>query len=98
MKKELITEILKKNRNRLKDFHVTSVYLFGSVVRGIEKDTSDVDLLVEFEPNAHIGLFEFARLQRILSDMLGCEVDLVTPEGLHKSIKDRVLEEAVHAL
>ena len=98
MRKEQVTELLRKNRDSLRNFHVKAVYLFGSVVRGDEKDTSDVDLIVEFEPDAHIGLFEFARLQRILSGILGCEVDLVTPEALHKSIKGRVLEEAVHAL
>jgi len=66
-------------------------------VRGDEKQTSDVDLLVEFEPDAHIGLFAFSRLQRMLSEMLGCEVDLATPEALHKSMKGRIMEEAVRA-
>ncbi|OHE57808.1 MAG: nucleotidyltransferase [Thermodesulfovibrio sp. RBG_19FT_COMBO_42_12] len=98
MKKEQITALLKKNRASLKDFHVKTIYLFGSVVRGEEKELSDVDLLVEFEPSAHIGLFEFARLQRVLSGMLGCKVDLVTPEALHKAIKSRILEEAVYAI
>ncbi|SRR4030042_3118770 len=98
MKKEQITALLKKNRASLKDFHVKTIYLFGSVVRGEEKELSDVDLLVEFEPSAHIGLFEFARLQRVLSGMLGCKVDLVTPETLHKAIKSRILEEAVYAI
>jgi len=43
-------------------------------------------------------LFEFARVQRALSDMLGCKVDLVTPEALHKALKGRIMEEAIHAL
>jgi len=98
MKKEQITALLTKNRESLRDFHVKAVYLFGSVVRGEENEASDVDLLVEFDPGTHIGLFEFARLQRMLSGMLGCEVDLVTPEALHKAMKGRILEEAVHAI
>ena len=98
MKKEQITALLRKNRDSLRVFHVKNVYLFGSVVRGEENEVSDVDLLVEFESGAHIGLFEFARLQRMLSGMLSCEVDLVTPEALHKAIKGRILEEAVHAI
>lgn len=98
MNKEQVTIILEKNRNKLRAFHVNALYLFGSVVRGEATEASDVDLLVEFEPNAHIGLFEFARLQRMLSDMIGCRVDLVTPDALHSSLKHRILEEAIHAV
>jgi predicted nucleotidyltransferase len=47
--------------------------------------------------HAHIGLFDFSRLQRTLSGILGCEVDLATPEALHKALKGRIMEEAVCA-
>ncbi len=97
MNKEQVIAILGKNRESLRRFHVKDLYLFGSVVRGGEQQSSDVDLLVEFDPDAQIGLFEFARLQRILSEILGCKVDLATPEALHKSMKVRIMEEAVRA-
>ncbi len=97
MNKEQIITILKKNGDSLRGFHVKALYLFGSVVRGDEKQTSDVDLLVEFETDAQIGLFEFSRLQRMLSKMLGCEVDLATPDALHKALKGQIMEEAVLA-
>lgn len=97
MNKEQVIAILSRNIDDLRGFHVKALYLFGSVVRGDEKKTSDVDLLVEFEPDARIGLFEFSRLQRMLSGLLGCEVDLATPEALHKALKVQILEEAVRA-
>ena len=97
MKRDQIIEILKKNTGSLHRFRVKAIFLFGSVVRGDEKQTSDIDILVEFEKDARIGLFEFARLQRSLSEMLGREVDLVTPESLHKALKKRIMEEAVRA-
>ena len=97
MNKENVITLLKKNINALHDFHVKALYLFGSVVRGDEKQTSDIDILVEFEQDVHIGLFKFSRLQRTLSEILGCEVDLVTPEALHKDMKGRIMEEAVRA-
>jgi predicted nucleotidyltransferase len=97
MNKERATEILTNNSNVLRGFHVKALYLFGSIVRGDEKETSDIDVLVEFENDAEIGLFEFARLQRALSEMLGCKVDLATPEALHKAMKGRIMEEAVRA-
>jgi len=97
MNKEQVIAQLKKNINSIRDFHVKALYLFGSVVRGDETQTSDIDILVEFEHDAHIGLFEFSRLQRLLSGILECKVDLATPESLHKDMKVRIMEEAVRA-
>lgn len=81
----------------LREFSIKALYVFGSVARGEDRPESDVDILVDFEPDAHIGLFAFARLQRRLSQILGRPVDLVTPDALHPAHKDRVLGEAVRA-
>jgi len=98
MKKEVVTARLTKNYDRIRRHHVNALYLFGSVVRAESTDRSDVDLLVEFDSDARIGLFEFSRLQRMLSEILGCEVDLATTDSLHKSLKARIMKEAVHAI
>lgn len=97
MNKEIIIEIQRENRPLLKQFHVCSLSVFGSVVRDEAGPDSDIDILVEFEPDANIGLFAFARLQRYLQEILGRDVDLATPEALHKALKKDILEEAVHA-
>lgn len=86
MDKQHVIDILKTNHSVLDEFSVKSISVFGSVVRGDERPDSDVDLLVEFEPDARIGFFAFARLQRRLSELLGRPVDLVTPDALHKAI------------
>jgi len=44
------------------------------------------------------GFFAFARLQRRLSDILGRPVDLVTPDALHKAMKNGILKESIHAV
>lgn len=98
MDKEKIIETLRANRELLAQFHVRSLMIFGSVVRGEAGPDSDIDILVEFEPGAHVGLFAFARLQRCLQGLLGRRVDLATPQALHKALKNNILEEAVHAL
>ena len=51
--------------------------LFGSVARGEASDASDVDLAVELDPSAQVGLFRLMGLQRRLSEILGHQVDLV---------------------
>ncbi len=73
---------------------VRSLAVFGSVARGKEGPDSDVDLLVEF--SRPVGLFEFVRLKNRLEQLLGCDVDLVTPDALRASMKQQILEEAVY--
>jgi predicted nucleotidyltransferase len=73
---------------------IKSVAIFGSYVNGSPGRDSDIDVLMEFTDDAHIGFFEYARIQRNLSESLGIQVDLVTPEALSKFIRPRVLREA----
>ena len=69
--------------------------LFGSILRDDFTPASDVDVLVEFAPNAVIGLFELYDLEQELAQILGVEkVDMNTPQGLSVYFKDQVLAEA----
>ncbi len=88
---------LSSSQHLLHKFHVKEIRIFGSIARGEADSGSDVDLLVEFEPSAHIGLFEFSRLRHELSKLLGCDVDLATPDALHKEMRDEILKEAIRA-
>ena len=67
--------------------------LFGSILRDDFRQDSDVDILVEFQPNMHIGL-AFIRMQDELSTMLNRRVDLNTPDSLSKYVRNKVLKEA----
>jgi predicted nucleotidyltransferase len=69
------------------------VRVFGSVARGEETRSSDLDLLVEFEPGR--SLLDQIALAQDLKDLLGREVDVVTEKGLHWYVKERVCREAV---
>jgi predicted nucleotidyltransferase len=73
---------------------IRSVALFGSHVRGTASDDSDVDVLIDFDPHATIGLFEFVEIQEQLSEALGHKVDLLTPQSLSKYFRDEVLKQA----
>jgi predicted nucleotidyltransferase len=67
--------------------------VFGSFARGEAHATSDVDFLVELNPGA--TLINLGSLQMDLQDLLGRKVDVVEPDALHWSIRERVLSEAV---
>jgi uncharacterized protein len=88
---------LAASRPELDGFHVTSLSIFGSMARDEASAGSDVDVLVEFDPDAVIGLFEFVRLQRYLTQLLGRRVDLATPDALHKALRASILSEAIRA-
>lgn len=93
-----MTSRIEIDRDQLADFcrrwKVSELALFGSVLReGFRKD-SDVDVLVTFGPDAHIGLLGLSRMERELSDLLHRKADLVTKGGLKSVIRDEVLREA----
>jgi predicted nucleotidyltransferase len=95
MEKEAIIETLRTNRALLDRFHVVSLSIFGSVVRNGAGPESDIDILVEFDPDAKVGLFTFVYFKDVLSDLLGCHVDLVARDALHPALRDAILKEAV---
>jgi uncharacterized protein len=74
--------------------HIRRLSLFGSVLRSDFTPESDIDMLVEFEPDHIPGLIRLGTMQIELGELLGREVDLLTPKSLHPSIRGRVLEQA----
>jgi len=90
-----VTRTLLAHREVLQQFAVRQLRLFGSTLRGEAGDASDIDLLVDYDPAARVGLFAFVRLQRRLSELLGRPVDLATPDALHPALREGILREAV---
>jgi len=85
---EKVAEFCKRNRIR-------KLSIFGSALRGDFIPDSDIDVLVEFEPDACVGLVRLAGMEIELSEILGRKVDLNTPGFLSKYFRDKVLSEAV---
>ena len=75
-------------------YHVKELSLFGSAARQEMQPGSDIDLMVEFEPGARIGMIRFESLAEDLERLMGRKVDLVTKRGLKPWIRPQVLEEA----
>jgi hypothetical protein len=75
--------------------HILRLALFGSVLRADFKPESDIDVLVEFEPQHVPGLLGIARMERELSEIFdGRTVDLRTPEDLSRYFREEVKEQA----
>jgi predicted nucleotidyltransferase len=74
---------------------IRKLSLFGSRLKGTARPDSDVDLLVEFEPDAGISLFDMARIEIELSALLdGRKVDLRTAQDLSRYFRDEVVRSA----
>lgn len=92
---EEIEDILRDQKPILKKMYkVKEIGIFGSFARGEQKDTSDLDLLIDFEEP--IGLIQYVGLQNYLSDKIGEQVDLVTRSGLKPRISRHVLREVIY--
>ena len=89
-----VTRVIKENETELRQkFGIKEIYLFGSVVRGEAKETSDVDFLVVFEANFMASFFTLVDLEQFLALRLGTRVDLGTK--LHPMLKDQIMREAI---
>jgi|ERR1700677_1643296 len=87
--KETLTPTLEEVRTavRIACAHrpVSRVEVFGSLAHGEAGADSDVDLLVEFLPEASVGLFEMGALKEDIEEKLGCSIDLVSRRAVEKS-------------
>lgn len=91
-----IRDILLQNKDELaRTYRVKSLGVFGSFVRGEYRDSSDIDILVEFIENP--GLIDFIALENRLGELLGAKVDLVMKDALKPAIGERILREVMPA-
>ena len=77
----------------VKRYGIKEIGIFGSYVRGAQKQGSDVDILVDF--TGTISLLDFIHLENELSDLLGVKVDLVMKTALKPRIGRQILQEVV---
>ncbi len=80
--------------NFCRRYRVRRLALFGSVLRDDFRPDSDIDVLVDFEPDAQIGFMTLNRMQRELSELLQRPVEIVPQEGLKPRIRQSVLSSA----
>lgn len=91
-----LSEIKKKALPILKEAGVTRSSIFGSYVRGEEKEDSDIDLLIEFPRGK--TLLDLVRLERNLGVVLGRKVDLVTYKSVSPLLKEHIQKDQIQIL
>jgi hypothetical protein len=92
---KLLTQLKEKRNDILRigaKYGAYNIRVFGSVLHGEDSPESDVDFLVDLEPDR--SLFDLGGMLIELKNYLKRDVDIVTKNGLHWYIRDRILEEA----
>jgi predicted nucleotidyltransferase len=80
--------------NICRRYPVRELAIFGSALRDDFGAESDIDLLVDFQPDAQVGFLTLAAMSRELSEALGRKVDLIPKGGLKPRIRTEVLAAA----
>lgn len=75
-------------------YKIRTLSLFGSILGDEFNAESDVDILVEFEPDARVGYLGMAKIEAELAEVLGMRVDLRTPSELSRYFRSDVLASA----
>ena len=96
MNRDQALQILKDISPQLQSYGVRDVALFGSVARNDADDTSDIDILIDFEPEAE-SFDNLMNVADLLDEQFDSRVDLVTVNGLSPYLVASVQEEALHA-
>jgi len=92
-----VLETLRTHEPQLRRLGVRHAGVFGSVARGEARPDSDIDVLVELDPERPIGVFEYARLKLYVGELLGGASDVVNRTSLKPLLRDGILRELVNA-
>ena len=89
--------ILRKSEPALRERGVLHAALFGSVARGENHAGSDVDIMVEIDPDARITVFDYVELKEYISNLFDGPVDVVNRDGLKSYVAPAATADAVYA-
>jgi len=88
---------LRKSASALRARGVAHAALFGSYARGDARPDSDIDIMIEIEPEAPIGLFEYIEITQYLADLFPINVDVANRNRLKALVRPAAEREAVYA-
>jgi predicted nucleotidyltransferase len=97
MDREQVIATLRAHEPELRHRGIRHAALFGSVVRGEARPSSDIDLLIELDPEAPIGVFEYVELTDFIGGLFPVRVDIANRAKLKSYVRPQAEREAVQA-
>ena len=92
-----VLSTLHQHEADLRSRGVCHAAVFGSVARGESRAGSDIDVLVDLDPQRPMGLFEYARVRLYIAELLGGSADVVNRKTIKPLLRDAILRDAVNA-
>lgn len=97
MTREEVLQVLKDHEAELKKRGVAHAALFGSLARGEAGPKSDIDIMVEFDPKARVGLWGYAGIIEYVKGLFGRPVDVAQKAGLKQHVRPSAERDALYA-
>ena len=97
MDRQEIIASLRENEEALRARGVVHAALFGSRARGDARPDSDTDIMIEIDPAARIGVYEYVGLKEFIASLFDGPVDVVNRDGLKPYIKPAATADAIYA-
>jgi predicted nucleotidyltransferase len=97
MDRQDIINRLRENEAALRSRGVTHAALFGSRARGDARPDSDTDIMIEIDPDAAVGLWEYVGIKRYVASLFEGAVDVVDREALKPYVKPAAMSDAIYA-
>jgi predicted nucleotidyltransferase len=92
-----VLQTLRDHENELRRLGASHAAVFGSVARGEAAPSSDIDVLVDLDPERPMGVFQYARLKLYIDEILDGAVDVVNRRTLKPLLRESILHDAVDA-
>jgi len=90
-------ETLRRSEHALRGRGVKHAALFGSVARGENRSDSDIDIMIEFDPEARITVFDYVDIKEYIAQLFDGPVDVVNREGLKPYVRPAAMADAIYA-
>ena len=88
---------LRRYESALRARGVRHAALFGSIARGDNRPDSDIDIMIEVDPEAHITVFDYVGLKEYIAGLFDGPVDVVSRDGLKPHVRPAVTADAIYA-
>jgi len=97
MNRQDALEILRRSETALRERGVRHAALFGSVARGDTHTGSDIDIMVEIEPDAKISVYDYVDLKDYIASLFDGPVDVVSRDALKTYVRPAATADAIYA-